>query len=454
MNRSRRLALASIAASALAASLGASAAQFVVPAGGSVSLPGGSILLACANLDVQGTMTLGPAQVGPAGNVTIGAGATLAGGSGILTVGGNWTNGGTFTRGTGSVVFADGCTGSAVQLSGATAFTNLTFTSTVGRTFVLPAGSAISVEGALTLSGVPGQPIHIDSANPLVPTTIALGVGATVSSSNVLLGPNVTISAATPPDPSLPDFNADGKADLLWSNTTSGATYVWYMNGPVLITDAFIAAIDPSWKVQGVADFNSDGKPDLVWRNTANGNTYVWYMNGPNFVSDAFLFGLPPEWVIQGAADFNDDGKPDFLMRNVITGNAFVWFFNNNVAIGDQFLFNIDPSWKVEGVGDLNGDGQPDLFFRNTVGGLAFAWFSQFNAGTLSLAGSTPPLFSIDPVWEIVQVADWNNDGSPDFVFRNKNTGVVFVWYVNGTTLAGSAFIIQIDPSWEIVPRR
>ena len=25
---------------------------------------------------------------------------------------------------------------------------------------------------------------------------------------------------------------------------------------------------------------------------------------------------------------------------------------------------------------------------------------------------------------------------------------------VNGTTLAGSDFIIQIDPSWEIVPRR
>ena len=159
--------------------------------------------------------------------------------------------------------------------------------------------------------------------------------------------------------------------------------------------------------------------------------------------------------MIQGVADFNADGKPDFLMRNTITGNAFVWFFNNNVPIGDQFLFNIDPSWKVEAVADFNPDGQPDLLFRNMVSGLSFAWNTHSRAGVAEPAA--PPArrsISIDPVWEVVQVADWNADGKPDLVFRNAATGVVFVWYLNGITLAGSDFIIQIDPSWEIVPRR
>ncbi|MGE0357593.1 MAG: FG-GAP-like repeat-containing protein [Burkholderiales bacterium] len=249
------------------------------------------------------------------------------------------------------------------------------------------------------------------------------------------------------------DFNGDGRTDLLWSNTASGATYVWFMNGPVLISDAFVAQIDPSWKVQGVADFNGDGKPDIVWRNTANGNTYVWYMDGPNLLSDAFVFALPPEWVIQGVADFNADGKPDFLMRNVNSGNAFAWFFDNNVAIGDQFLFNIDPSWKVEQVGDIDLDGQPDLLFRSLASGLSFAWHTQYSGGTLSLGTSTPMIYSIDPVWEVVQLADWNADGKPDLVFRNAATGLVFVWYLDGVTLGGSDYVIQIDPSWEIVPR-
>ena len=254
---------------------------------------------------------------------------------------------------------------------------------------------------------------------------------------------------STPPA----DFNRDGKPDILWSHTGSGATYVWHMSGPALVSDAFVAAIDPAWKVQGSADFNGDGKPDILWRNTASGNCYVWYMDDATFLGDAFVFALPPEWVIQGVEDFNADGKPDFLMRNNSSGVAFAWFFDNATPIGDQFLFGIDPAWIVEQVGDVNADAQPDLLFRNTASGLSFAWFTQYGAGSLSLGASTAPIFSIDPFWEIVQLGDWNNDGHRDLLFRNRDSGVVFVWYMTGTTLGASDFIIQIDPVWEIVPR-
>jgi hypothetical protein len=273
---------------------------------------------------------------------------------------------------------------------------------------------------------------------------------------NAATSVTATFNAATGyVDPAKPDWNADGKPDIIWGNTVSGVHFLWRMNGPTLLQDSLLATIDPSWRIQGVADFNGDGHPDLVWRNTANGNCYVWYMvNGVFTGTDAFVFGLPPEWVIQGVADFNKDGKPDFLMRNVNSGNAFAWFFNNAAPIGDQFLFNIDPSWKVEQVGDMNADNQPDLLFRNMTSGLSFAWYTDFTGGVLSLGGSTPPIYSIDPVWEVVQLADWNGDTFPDLLFRNTATGVVFVWYLNGVTLGGSDFIFQIDPSWEIVPRR
>src|SRR5688500_10747557 len=45
------------------------------------------------------------------------------------------------------------------------------------------------------------------------------------------------------------DFNDDGRPDLVWSNAGVGSTYVWYMNGPALTSDAFVASIDPLWKV-------------------------------------------------------------------------------------------------------------------------------------------------------------------------------------------------------------
>jgi len=42
-----------------------------------------------------------------------------------------------------------------------------------------------------------------------------------------------------------------------------------------------------------------------------------------------------------------------------------------------------------------------------------------------------------------------------DLVFRNANSGVVFVWYVTAAdALGGSDSLFQVDPSWTIVPYR
>ena len=71
--------------------------------------------------------------------------------------------------------------------------------------------------------------------------------------------------------------------------------------------------------------------------------------------------------------------------------------------------------------------------------------------GVHAEAAPRPFAARVNPIGLVA--GDWNADGKPDLVFRNAATGVVFVWYLNGITLAGSDFIVQIDPSWEIVPR-
>jgi len=262
------------------------------------------------------------------------------------------------------------------------------------------------------------------------------------------------VSVSFARDPAFPDFNGDGHPDIVWRHVPSGSTYLWRMNGPSLLSDAHMAPGDADWKIAGIGDFNADGKPDLVWRHSTYGDAFVWYMNGANKVSDDFLFSLPNQWFIEAIADFNKDGKPDFLLRNTATGAARVWFFAGKTPLGIQSLFSADPDWTVAGAGDFNGDGQPDLLFRHATAGLAVVWFTQYAGGTLSLVSASSTLFSIDPAWEIVQVADWNGDGSPDLLFRNRDTGVVILWYWTGTTAGGSAFVAQVDPEWEIAPRR
>jgi hypothetical protein len=226
------------------------------------------------------------------------------------------------------------------------------------------------------------------------------------------------------------------------------------MNGTSLINDQPFGTFPaPPWTMSGMGDFNGDGHNDVVWRNTTTGSIYVWYLNNGAFVSEAFVVTVDPAWKVEAVADFNRDGRPDLLMRHQSTGVAFIWFMNNAALVSDQFLFQIDPVWKVEGVGDFNRDGSPDLLFRNTSSGLAFVWNTGYSGSATSLTTSSAPVFGIDPAWEVTEVADWNLDGHVDLLFRNRDTGVIFVWYMTGTTLGSSAFVTQIDPAWGILPR-
>lgn len=256
------------------------------------------------------------------------------------------------------------------------------------------------------------------------------------------------------PLPGMPaDFNRDGMPDLIYRHAATGATFIWRMNGTALISDQALGAIPPPWALAGVGDFNADGRNDVLWRNTSTGSIYAWHLNDGVFASDAFLATIDPAWKIEVVADFNLDTRPDLLLRHQSSGAAYIWYLNGVALISDQYLFSVDPAWKVEAAGDFNRDGRPDLLFRHTSSGLAFVWNTDHAAGATSLTTSTPPLFSIDPAWEVVQVADWNADDNVDLMFRNRNTGVAFVWYLSGTTLGASAFVNQIAPEWEIVPR-
>ncbi|HBZ57076.1 MAG TPA: hypothetical protein DEO88_16855, partial [Syntrophobacteraceae bacterium] len=111
------------------------------------------------------------------------------------------------------------------------------------------------------------------------------------------------------------DFNADGKIDILWRNTTTGENVVWYMNGAELLgSDPLITVTDLNWKMVAKGDFNSDGKPDILWRNKSNGANVVWYMDGVERIGMANVDPVPDlTWSVVGTGDFNGDGKIDIL---------------------------------------------------------------------------------------------------------------------------------------------
>jgi hypothetical protein len=148
------------------------------------------------------------------------------------------------------------------------------------------------------------------------------------------------------------DLDGNGKADLIWRNTSTGDVGGWLMNGLGAPTPGVLAtAVDLAWVIKGVGDLDDDGKSDLVWRKTANGDVAGWLMDGLGLDSFGMIAGaVPADWVLENVGDLDGDGKADLVWRNTSTGDVGGWLMNGLtlgqtgvIASGVPFDWEIQP---------------------------------------------------------------------------------------------------------------
>ncbi|WP_342346526.1 FG-GAP-like repeat-containing protein [uncultured Nitrospira sp.] len=242
-----------------------------------------------------------------------------------------------------------------------------------------------------------------------------------------------------------PDFNKDGKSDIVWRNTSTGASAVWLMNGVNIASTGFPGGTSLTWQIAGGGDLNGDGKSDLVWRNTNSGAVSVWFMNGTTVTSTGFPPGAPLVWQIAGVGDLNGDGKADLVWRNTSSGAVSVWFMNGTTVTSTGFPGSVSLDWVIRQVGDLNGDGKADLVWRKNSTGAVAVWL--MNGATITSSGF-PPGGSL--AWQIAGVGDVNGNGTDDIVWRHASSGAVAVWFMNGATITSTGFPGSVSLNWVI----
>jgi hypothetical protein len=129
------------------------------------------------------------------------------------------------------------------------------------------------------------------------------------------------------------DFNADGRTDLLWQNSTQPSSLrIWFLNNGYLVGNSAVnTAIPIGFTYQGVGDINKDSKADIILRSSST--TRIWRMNG-SFVQTPYndLAGPASNWTFQGAADISADGTADLVWRNT-SGLVSVWVMSTNFAV-------------------------------------------------------------------------------------------------------------------------
>ena len=154
-------------------------------------------------------------------------------------------------------------------------------------------------------------------------------------------------------------------------------------------------------------------------------------------------------WVIKGVGDFNDDGKADILWQNTISGEVYLWLMNGTTIASQGEVQTVAPSsgWVIAGVGDFNDDGAADILWQNSTSGEVYLWLMN---GTTIASQAGVAVVPPSSNWAIQGVGDFNDDGSSDILWRNGTTGEVNIWLMNGTTIASQVSSLTVTSDWVI----
>ncbi len=255
------------------------------------------------------------------------------------------------------------------------------------------------------------------------------------------------------------DFDGSSTSDMLWRNNNDGDLVEWLMNGTTItqVTQPHWQGNSPrpdaSWSVAGVADFNADGIADVLWHQASTGALVDWTMSfgmdgstitsADNITFNGAVVRPDSSWSIVGIGDATNNATADILWRQSGTGALTVWRMNGAAITStdtptyQDSVVTPDASWNVAGIGDFNADGSADVLWHDSNGSLAM-WLMHgdtiTSGGPVTFQGN---VISPDASWSVIEIADFNHDGTSDILWRNTS-GQLSEWLMNGNTITSS----------------
>ena len=237
------------------------------------------------------------------------------------------------------------------------------------------------------------------------------------------------------------DFDGDGRADIVWRNRATGAGTIW-KSGRSSTQQALMRITDPAWMVVGVGDFDRDGRSDLLWRHATSGANAIW--RGGNFYSQQSVIGVNgTHWQVAGVGDFDGDGRDDIFWRHETLGRNAIWLAAD-YANQQPVAAVTNTGWQVVGIGDFDGDGKDDAFWRFAGNGANAVWRSGSHAQRLHVAQQPDR-------WMLAAVADYDGNGKDDVLWRRALDGRNVIWGGAAITVPRSVATVS-DARWQVTP--
>ena len=161
--------------------------------------------------------------------------------------------------------------------------------------------------------------------------------GAAVASTAVLGAPPISWTIVGETD-----------GEILWRDS-AGDIALWGVQGGQVTSSIGLGTVTSNFVVQGVGDFNGDGKIDILWRDTNTGALSIWFTNGTAVTSGALVSTLPSKWSVAQVGDYNGDGNCDILLLDN-SGNLAMWLMSGATQSSSVGVTNVGTTWQVQNV--------------------------------------------------------------------------------------------------------
>lgn len=170
-------------------------------------------------------------------------------------------------------------------------------------------------------------------------------------------GGPVDVAAADYTGDGLPDFAVSraNQSDIVILRNDTGSQYTEVLGVPV--------GQSPNYLV--TSDFNRDGRADLVVSNSASGTVSVLFATENGFTGSDFAAGAAPTALL--AQDLTGDGIDDILVASLQSGDFRILVGDGNGGFPELPSFPGTLGASDALLQDMTGDGLPDLMISSLI---------------------------------------------------------------------------------------
>ncbi len=225
------------------------------------------------------------------------------------------------------------------------------------------------------------------------------------------------------------NFRTNAADEIILIRPDTGANSLLYQDqlGVWRVVDNVVAPGAVNGYSMAVAfDSNADGRTDLFFNNVEGHSRLIIQQSDGSFTVQGAIGASSAlnGFVMVVANDFDGNGRGDLFFLNLAGDNRM--FLQN--ALGTFTIGNSIATTAVNGFervvsADFDANGLPDLFLLNYQGDNRL--LLQISQGNFALFGSNGQIAAPTAVngYNHVVASDFNNDGRPDLLFLNLQSG-------------------------------